>query len=70
MSTAEKIFAQARTLPEPSQKAVLDFVKKLSKTALPARKKTVSHRVQLPLIDTKKPGTLHLTNADIEELLA
>jgi hypothetical protein len=27
-------------------------------------------RVQLPLIDSKEPGTLDLTNADIEELLA
>jgi hypothetical protein len=27
-------------------------------------------RVQLPLIDSKEPGILDLTNADIEELLA
>ena len=27
-------------------------------------------RVQLPLIESKRPGTLLLTNADIEELLA
>ena len=27
-------------------------------------------RVQLPLIDSKEPGVLDLTNADIEELLA
>ena len=27
-------------------------------------------RVQLPLIESKKPGVLRLTNADIEELLA
>ncbi len=27
-------------------------------------------RVQLPLINSKEPGTLDLTNADIEELLA
>ena len=29
----------------------------------------VKDRIQLPLIKSKNPGTLHLTNADIEDLL-
>jgi hypothetical protein len=28
------------------------------------------YRVTLPILDSKEPGTLNLTNADIEELLA
>jgi len=27
------------------------------------------YRVTLPILDSKEPGTLNLTNADIEELL-
>lgn len=30
MSTAEKIYQKSQVLPEPAQKAVLDFVEKLS----------------------------------------
>jgi hypothetical protein len=30
MSTVEKIFEKAQTLPEPAQKTVLDFVEKLA----------------------------------------
>ena len=28
------------------------------------------HRVQLPLVESKRPGTLTLTNAEIEDFLA
>jgi hypothetical protein len=70
MSVAEQIFEKAQVLPESAQKAVLDLVDKLAKKnggslEIPRRK-----RVQLPLIDSKEPGILDLTNADIEELLA
>jgi hypothetical protein len=69
MSVAEQIFEKAQILPEPAQRTLLDLVDKL------AKQNTVSQqpapkRVQLPLIDSKEPGILDLTNADIEELLA
>jgi hypothetical protein len=82
MSVAEQIFQKAQVLPEPVQKVVLDLVEKLvkqnvsnstnggqrepSRTPVPAQ----NDKVRLPLIDSKEPGVLNLTNADIEELLA
>jgi predicted DNA-binding ribbon-helix-helix protein len=33
------------------------------------RKHDDEYRVTLPILDSKEPGTLKLTNADIEELL-
>jgi len=29
----------------------------------------VRDKVKFPILDSKEPGTLHLTNADIEDLL-
>ncbi len=69
MSVAEQIFEKAQALPEPAQKTILDLVDKLAKESA-SFTKSVSARVQLPLIDSKEPGILALTNADIEELLA
>jgi hypothetical protein len=69
MSVAQKIFEEVRVLPEPAQKSVLEFVEKLA-VQNPASKKPAPKRVQLPLIDSKEPGILDLTNADIEEMLA
>ena len=31
---------------------------------------TNKHRTQLPLVHSSKPGTLHLTNTEIDDLLA
>ena len=69
MSVAEQIFEKAQVLPEPAQKTILDLVDKLAKQSL-VFQKPAPKRVQLPLIDSKEPGILDLTNADIEELLA
>ncbi len=69
MSVAEQIFEKAQVLPEPAQKTILDLVDKLARQNAVSQK-PVSKRVQLPLIDSKEPGILDLTNADIEELLA
>ena len=69
MSVAEQIFKKAQVLPEPAQKTLLDLVDKLAKQNA-VSKKPVPKRVQLPLIDSKEPGILDLTNGDIEELLA
>ncbi len=72
MNTAEKIFEKTQTLPESTQLSVLHFVETLAGNA-PLKKPSSMLRksgVQLPLIDSKQPGTLNLTNADIEELLA
>jgi len=35
----------------------------------PARREIKSRRVKLPLVHSKKPGTLRLTNAEIEGFL-
>lgn len=69
MNVAEQIFAKTQVLPEPAQKTVLDLVDKLARQNI-VSKNAASKRVQLPLIDSKEPGILDLTNADIEELLA
>lgn len=37
-------------------------------SAAPPRQR--GRRVKLPLIESKEPGTLHLTNEDIEEIFA
>lgn len=69
MSVAEQIFEKAQVLPEPAQKTLLDLVDKLARQNV-VSKNPAPKRVQLPLIDSKEPGILDLTNADIEELLA
>ena len=69
MSVAEQIFEKAQVLPEPAQKTLLDLVDKLAKQSVVSKAPAPKH-VQLPLIDSKEPGILDLTNADIEELLA
>jgi hypothetical protein len=69
MSVAEQIFKKTQVLPESAQKAVLDLVDKLAKQNAVSKTRS-EKRVQLPLIDSKEPGILDLTNADIEELLA
>ncbi|MCY3022521.1 MAG: hypothetical protein NTW87_26365 [Planctomycetota bacterium] len=35
----------------------------------PGKEGAVRHRVRLPLVKSKRPGTLQLTNAQIEKLL-
>jgi len=78
MSVAEQIFEKAQVLPEPAQKEVLDLVEKLAKHNSSARKLGAqaicevsgTEHVRLPLINSKEPGVLTLTNAEIEELLA
>lgn len=70
MSVAEQIFEKAQVLPESVQKTVLDLVDKLAKQNGESSEISRRKRVQLPLIDSKEPGILDLTNADIEELLA
>lgn len=69
MSVAEQIFEKAQILPESAQKTILDFVDKLAKQNGDRLEGHKQKRVQLPLIDSKEPGILDLTNADIEELL-
>jgi hypothetical protein len=69
MSVAEQIFEQAQALPESAQKAVLHLVETLAKQNAVSKMRP-DKRVQLPLIDSKEPGILDLTNADIEEILA
>jgi hypothetical protein len=69
MSVAEQIFEKAQILPEPAQKSLLELVDKLARQNAVSQK-PAHKRVQLPLIDSKEPGILNLTNADIEELLA
>ena len=38
----------------------------LARAAIPHKE----HRVRFPILDSRQPGTLDLTNADIEDLLA
>lgn len=70
MSVAEQIFEKAQVLSESAQKTVLDFVDRLARQNGGSSEISKQKRVQLPLIDSKEPGILDLTNADIEELLA
>jgi hypothetical protein len=74
MSVAEEIFEKAQVLSESAQKTVLDLVDKLAgqnaASQKPVLQNSRSRRVQLPLIDSKEPGILDITNADIEDLLA
>jgi hypothetical protein len=74
MSVAEEIFKKVQILPESAQKTVLDLVDKLTKQNAVSAKSVLqssrNDRLQLPLIDSREPGVLNITNADIEELLA
>jgi hypothetical protein len=54
----------------PERYIIIELEKKFSPVPAKTPEARQPHRVRLPLIDSKAPGTLHLTNADIEELLA
>jgi hypothetical protein len=53
----------------PERYIIIELEKKFSPIPAKTSEKLEQHRVRLPLIESKEPGTLHLTNADIEELL-
>ena len=51
------------TIRQILQKAVEDELANAHKTEV------VRDKVKFPILESKEPGTLHLTNADIEDLL-
>ena len=49
--------------------SIKDLVSAAVESEIAREKSTEEYSVKLPLIRSKRPGTLHLTNAEIEDLL-
>ena len=49
--------------------SIKDLVSAAVESEIAREESTEEYSVKLPLIRSKRPGTLHLTNAEIEDLL-
>jgi hypothetical protein len=63
------LFRQAKSKAALRGKTLKEFVQKAIEKEVSAKIQTASHRVKLPFIKSKRPKSLSLTNAEIENLL-
>lgn len=64
------LFRQAKSKAALRGKTLKEFVQTAIEKEVSAEVPADPFRVKLPLIKSKKPGSLSLTNTDIENLLA
>jgi hypothetical protein len=64
------LFRQAKSKAALRGETLKEFVQAAIEKEVSAKTSRASYRVKLPLIKSKKPKTLSLTNAEIENLLA
>ncbi len=64
------LFRQVKSVAALRGSTLKEFVQDALQQAVTRRRGVGRRRVKLPLIRSKQPGTLRLTNADIEDHLA
>ena len=64
------LFRQAKSKAALRGKTLKEFVQAAIEKEVSAKPARASYRVKLPLLKSKKPKSLSLTNAEIEDLLA
>jgi len=64
------LFRQAKSKAALRGKTLKEFVQAAIEKEVSTKTPRASHRVKLPLIKSKNPKSLSLTNAEIENLLA
>jgi len=66
----DNLFRQAKSKAALRGKTLKEFVQTAIEKEVSAKVSKSSFRVKLPLIKSKKPKSLSLTNTEIEDLLA
>ena len=66
----DPLFRQVKSVAALKGSTLKDFIQDALQQAVTTDGRVRRRRVRLPLIRSKHPGTLHLTNADIENHLA
>ena len=65
----DPLFRQMKSLAALRGCTLKEFIREAIQREIFSRGKEKQYRVKLPLIRSKQPGTLNLTNAEIEDLL-
>lgn len=66
----DPLFRQVKSVAALRGSTLREFIQEALQRALTSDKRVRRHRVRLPLVRSKHPGALRLTNADIEDHLA
>jgi len=66
----DSLFRQVKSRAALRGSTLKDFIQDALREAVTSNRKDRRRKISLPLIRSKHPGTLHLTNADIEAYLA
>jgi hypothetical protein len=66
----DPLFRQVKSVAALRGSTLKDFIQDALQQAMASDRKVRRRKVRLPLIRSKHPGTLRLTNADIENYLA
>lgn len=69
MSTLAEIEAAVKSLPRPEQEVLLGFLTDRLRGTI-SKNGAQGNRVQLPLVHSGQPGSMSVTNAQIEEFLS
>ena len=65
----DPLFRQMKATAALRDISIKDLVSAAVESEIVREESTEEYSVKLPLIRSKRPGTLHLTNAEIEDLL-
>jgi hypothetical protein len=66
----DPLFRQVKSVAALSGSTLKEFIQDTLQQAVTSDRRVRRHKVRLPLIHSKHPGALRLTNADIEDHLA
>jgi hypothetical protein len=66
----DPLFRQVKSVAALRGSTLKEFIQDALQQAVTVNRSVRRHKVRLPLIRSKHPGTLRLTNAEIENLLA
>lgn len=65
----DELFRKMKATAALRGMSLKQFITRAVETEISKPRQRKRHRVKLPLIRSKNPGTLNLTNAEIEDLL-
>jgi len=66
----DALFRELKSVAAQRGTSLKDLVRHAVEAEIRKPGRTAGRRVKFPVLHSKKPGTLRLTNADIEDLLA
>ncbi|HEV2350110.1 MAG TPA: hypothetical protein VG028_09730 [Terriglobia bacterium] len=69
MDLPDPLFRQVKSVAALRGSSLKEFIQEALHQAVTTVRRSRPHRVKLPLVRSKHPGALRLTNADIEDHL-